>query len=180
MRLYRPPITSRLLYPGALFRLSTVEKKLLLTFDDGPDPASTSTLAEILENHNVKALFFCLGRRAKSYPELVDLLRSRNHVIGNHGYEHLNGFKTSLTKFIENTRKASGFTSSELFRPPYGIMKISQYRWLKKEFRIVLWDLMVYDFDTRLAADDCMNILKHKIRPGSVIVLHDTAVSSTL
>jgi peptidoglycan/xylan/chitin deacetylase (PgdA/CDA1 family) len=180
MRFFRPLLTSRLLYPDALFRLKTKERKLVLTFDDGPDPASTLPLIGILDKHNVKAIFFCTGSNAEKFPDLVNLIRSKGHTVGNHGFDHLNGWRTSKKHYTENARKSSAFTTGKLFRPPYGIMRLSQYRELKKEFRIVLWDVMPYDFDKRIKAGKFLDILKKKIRPGSVIVLHDSENSSLL
>ncbi len=180
MRLVRPSALLRLIYPQGLFRLRTKEKKLVLTFDDGPDPESTPHLLKILDDHQIKGVFFCTGNKAEKYTELVRLLRSKGHITGNHGHEHLNGWKVSCATYLENVRKASGFTSGDLFRPPYGLLRPSQYRELIKTFRIVFWDIMPYDFDKKLKAKECLEILRKKIRPGSVIVMHDTVSSSLL
>ena len=180
MRLFRPFILSRLLYPLALFRIDTKEKELCLTFDDGPDPESTPRILDILEAHNVKAIFFCLGQKAGQYPHLVRLIISKGHIIGNHGYNHLSGWKTNKVDYIENVIKAAELTSPHLFRPPYGRIRPSQYRELTKRFRIFFWDLMPYDFDEQMGNENALNVLKNKIRPGSVIVLHDKTSSRVL
>lgn len=180
MRLYRLYLPARMIYPEALFRISTCQKELMLTFDDGPDPLYTLPLAEILEKQKVKAVFFCSGEKAEAFPSIISHLKAMGHIIGNHGYEHLDGWKTPSAKYIENVRRASPFTSDSLFRPPYGKMKLSQYSELKKDFRIILWDLMPYDFDKDLGGEGSFKILKKMIRTGSVIVLHDTTGSSAL
>ena len=180
MHLFRPAAVLKLLCPDGLFRLDTSERKLVLTFDDGPDPVSTRQLCRILDKRHVKAVFFCSGNKAERFPELVSLLTSKGHLIGNHGYEHLNGFKTSRKEYLENVKKASCLTSGRYFRPPYGLLKPSQYKGLTNQFRIIFWDLMPYDFDRRISGNKCLEILKKMIRPGSVIVLHDTAGSSLL
>jgi peptidoglycan/xylan/chitin deacetylase (PgdA/CDA1 family) len=180
MRLFRPFILSRLLYPGALFRIRTKEKELCLTFDDGPDPESTPRILDILEAHNVKAIFFCLGQKAGQYPHLVSLIISKGHIIGNHGYLHLSGWKTNTVDYIENVSKAAKLTSPYLFRPPYGRIRPSQYRELVKQFRIIFWDLMPFDFDEQMSNENTLNVLKTRIRPGSVIVLHDKTSSKVL
>jgi peptidoglycan/xylan/chitin deacetylase (PgdA/CDA1 family) len=179
MRLFRPFFILRLVYPEAIFRVTTT-KELCLTFDDGPHPDSTPHILEILEASNVKAVFFCSGWEAEKYPEIVNLIVSKGHVIGNHGYNHLSGWKTNVSVYIENANKAEEFTSSGLFRPPYGRIRPSQYRELVKKYRIVFWDLMPYDFDEKMDRKRVLNILKKKIRPGSVIVLHDKTSSSCL
>jgi peptidoglycan/xylan/chitin deacetylase (PgdA/CDA1 family) len=94
LRLFRPGIFSRVFYPGAFFRFRTREKVLCLTFDDGPDPESTPEILEILAARKVKALFFCTGRNAELYPRLVQQIRAAGHITGNHGFDHLNGWKT--------------------------------------------------------------------------------------
>jgi peptidoglycan-N-acetylglucosamine deacetylase len=70
------------------------------------------------------------------------------------------------------------FTSDSIFRPPYGRIRYSQYRQLKKSFRIVFWDIMSYDYDVSFGAERSLDLLKRKLRPGSVIVLHDIPTST--
>jgi peptidoglycan-N-acetylglucosamine deacetylase len=179
MRLFRPFPFLKLVYPDAVYRISTA-KKLCLTFDDGPHPDTTPEILRILESHRLKAVFFCNGRNAEKFPGLVELIVSKGHVIGNHGYDHLSGWKTNVSDYIENARRADKSTSSLLFRPPYGRIRLSQYNRLKKKYKIVLWDLMPYDFDEEIDGKRAFNILREKIRPGSIIVLHDNATSSCL
>ena len=180
MRLFRPFFLLRLVYPEAFFRVTTTDKELCLTFDDGPHKDTTPHIVEILEASNVKAAFFCSGREAEKYPELVNLIVSKGHIIGNHGYNHLSGWITNVSVYIENAERGEEFTSTGLFRPPYGRIRPAQYRALKKKYRIVFWDLMPYDFDEKTDGKEVLNILKKKIRPGSIIVLHDKASSSCL
>jgi peptidoglycan/xylan/chitin deacetylase (PgdA/CDA1 family) len=173
MRLFRLGFIAGCLYPEAIFRIKTNEKVLCLTFDDGPHPDTTQQLLDILEKHSVKAVFFCSGKAAEKYTDLVNLIIEKGHLIGNHGYDHLIGWRTINTKYFEEFRKAEQFTSSVLMRPPFGKIKLSQFRLLKKRYKIVFWDLIPYDFDKSFGAENTLKILKKKIRPGSVIVLHD-------
>jgi peptidoglycan/xylan/chitin deacetylase (PgdA/CDA1 family) len=177
MRLFMPCFVAHWLYPDAIFSIGINEKLLCLTFDDGPDPDSTPKLLEVLDRHTVKALFFCSGRAAEKYPDLVNRIRSKGHVIGNHGYNHLNGWITSLNKYVRDVENAAPFTSSGLFRPPFGRLRFGQYRKLKETYRIVFWDIMPYDFDISFGIENSLRILKKKIRPGSIIVFHDTSCS---
>jgi peptidoglycan/xylan/chitin deacetylase (PgdA/CDA1 family) len=165
------------LYPEAIFRIKTNEKHLLLTFDDGPDPASTPLILEILSKYHVRAIFFFTGLKAERYPDLTEKLRSAGHIIGNHGYSHLSGWKTSKSNYIADVERADGLTSPDLFRPPYGSLTRGQYKSLKEKYKIIFWDLMPYDFDTSFSARNALSILKEKIRPGSIIVLHDSPLS---
>jgi len=180
MRFYRPYFLLRLLYPKALFRLVTREKVLCLTFDDGPDPVVTPLVLDILEAHGVKAVFFCRGQVAEKHPELISLIRSKGHITGNHGYHHLDGWKTVTRVYLRNFSISAAFTSNSLLRPPYGRIRHKQYRELSENYRIVFWDVMPYDFDDKIDGTKVLSILRKKIRPGSIIVLHDTILSSVL
>jgi peptidoglycan/xylan/chitin deacetylase (PgdA/CDA1 family) len=179
MRFFRPGPVTRLLFPEAVFRGKSSEKLLYLTFDDGPDPASTPRLLDDLDELGVQAVFFCCGHHAEKFPDLVALTREKGHVIGNHGYEHLCGWKTEAKAYIRNAEKAVPFTSGSLFRPPYGKMTPAQYRSLKSKFRIIFWDIMAWDFDPRFSPERSLNVLTSKMRPGSIIVLHDTPSSGS-
>jgi peptidoglycan-N-acetylglucosamine deacetylase len=176
MRLFRPGFLAGCLYPDALFRVKTTEKILYLTFDDGPDACSTRPLLEILNKFEVPALFFCNGLAAEENPELINEILKGRHQIGNHGYCHLDGWRTDTLIYSNNVTKASKLTSDKVFRPPYGRMTGKQMN-LLKSYKIVFWDLMPYDFDRSFGEENSLMILKHKIRPGSIIVLHDTASS---
>jgi peptidoglycan/xylan/chitin deacetylase (PgdA/CDA1 family) len=180
MRIFRPFFLAAWLYPEALFRIKPALKQLCLTFDDGPDPQSSPRLLEILGRYNIKAIFFCDGRAAEKYPDLIDLIKSKGHIVGNHGYNHLDGWRTSGENYIADAEQAERHTSSVLFRPPFGRLKLSQYRQLKRKYMIVFWDLMPFDFDKSFHAAESYNLLLRKIRPGSVIVLHDQPVSSLI
>jgi len=180
MRLFRPGFFAACLYPEAIFRIKTTEKLLYLTFDDGPSPDSTPQILDILDLCNIKAVFFCDGRAAENYPDLIRQITSKGHIIGNHGYNHLNGWKTSTEKYIADIEKAAAFTSDRLLRPPYGRLRFGQYRKLKKNYKIVFWDLMPYDFDASFGNEKSLQVLKNKIRPGSVIVLHDNTKSAAI
>lgn len=178
MRLFRPCFFARCLYPDAIFRIKTTEKLLYLTFDDGPDSDSTPQLLDILDLYNIKAQFFCNGRAALKYPDLVNTIKVRGHKAGNHGYGHLNGWLTTTKRYIDDISEAAPYTSYDLFRPPYGRLRFAQYRKLKRNYKIVFWDLMPYDFDISFGSENSLRILKSKIRPGSIIVLHDTPNSN--
>jgi peptidoglycan/xylan/chitin deacetylase (PgdA/CDA1 family) len=177
MRLFRPCFLAVCLFPDALFRIKTTDKILYLTFDDGPDPVSTPPLVDILARHNIKVLFFCNGNAAEKYPYLMKLISNRGHLIGNHCYNHLDGWRTDSVHYIEDVRKASSFTSGKIFRPPFGRISINQKRKLSGSYKIVFWDIMAYDFDAAFRSVRCLNLLKRKIRPGSIIVLHDKVSS---
>jgi peptidoglycan/xylan/chitin deacetylase (PgdA/CDA1 family) len=179
MRLFRPCFLAVWFFPEAFFREKTAEKVLYLTFDDGPDRLSTPLLLNILGKHQIRAVFFCSGKSASVNPDLIRKIKSEGHIVGNHGYDHLNGLFTSKLKYLNDVRKASESNSDTLFRPPYGIMSLPQYRELKKSYHIILWDIMPFDFDRKFGSRNSLSILKKLLRPGSVIVLHDTGKSTS-
>jgi peptidoglycan/xylan/chitin deacetylase (PgdA/CDA1 family) len=180
MRFFRPCFLAAWLFPDILFREKTAEKVLYLTFDDGPNILSTPLLLNILAKHNIKAVFFCSGKSASRNPDLIKKIKSEGHIVGNHGYNHLNGLLTSKQKYLTDVRKGSEYTSEKLFRPPFGKLTFPQYLELKKSYRIIFWDIMPFDFDRRFGSDRSLSILKKLVRPGSVIVLHDTESSTLL
>jgi peptidoglycan/xylan/chitin deacetylase (PgdA/CDA1 family) len=177
MRFFRPCFIAGWLYPDAIFRINTTGKLLFLTFDDGPDPDSTPQLLDILDVHSIKALFFCNGKAAEKYPDLITGIIAKGHQIGNHGYNHYDGWKTSTDNYVADANYAARFTSSYLFRPPYGRLRVNQYGNLKGTYKIVFWDIMPYDFDKPFGSENSLRKLKNKIRSGSIICLHDTSHS---
>ena len=173
MRFFRPPFISRFLYRGAIFSTGKNDKSVCLSFDDGPHPATTPVLLEILDRYEIKALFFLTGEAAEKYPYLVKEIKNCGHIIGNHGYKHINGFRSTFTEYIENVDRGAIGTSDKLFRPPYGKITFRQYRYLCKRYKIIMWDLMGYDFDKKLGSGEVIGIITRKSRHGSIIVLHD-------
>ncbi len=181
IRFHRPLFLQRVLYREALFRLKTGgRKEVSLTFDDGPHPDSTPAILEILGKEDVRATFFCNGDNCSRYAYLLDSLRQAGHQTGNHGYSHLKGLKTGTEEYINDVQIAAGVVGGDLFRPPYGSLSFAQYRLLKDKYRIIMWDLMPYDFDSSLTAVAVKKIIMKKTRPGSIIVLHDSPVSHSL
>ena len=178
MRIFRPCFLARWIFRDALFRIKTNENLICLTFDDGPDPSSTSEILKILQKHNIKAVFFCSGDKVERFPELFQRIISSGHLAGNHGYSHLNGWKTSLKEYTADIEKASQFIPGMFFRPPYGKIRLCQYLKLRKRFKIIFWDILPYDFDKSFYPEKSLEILERKIRPGSVITFHDSSGSS--
>lgn len=174
MRFFRPFFAARWICCGAVFRIAAGEKTVCLTFDDGPVPESTLNVVSLLKHHNVKAMFFFSGNKATQHQDIVKQVIDEGHVVGNHGFHHIDGWASSCGRYVDNVEKAAGITSSELFRPPYGRLTLAQYRWLKRKYSIILWDIMPYDFDRSFPPTSVLNVMKKKLRPGSIIVLHDT------
>ena len=178
IRNYGRPFPAGIIYPEAVYRIKGKGKILYLTFDDGPDPVSTPAILDILQAHEIHATFFCTGSKVLASPGLFARVAAEGHTIGNHGFSHLNGLTTSIRAYCSDILRGRDITCSNLFRPPYGRLRVRQYRILERSMRIVFWDLMPYDFDRKLTADQSYSILLRRIRSGSVIVLHDTESSN--
>ena len=115
------------------WRIKTNEKEIYLTFDDGPVPEFTPWVLETLEKFNAKATFFCVGENIKKHPHIYQEIKDRNHSIGNHTFNHLQGWKTPTTKYVKNILKAESYLQdasdkegNKLFRPPHGRIRPMQ------------------------------------------------------
>ena len=162
------------LFPSLTFRVPAKEKTLYLTFDDGPVPEVTPWVLKTLDEFNASASFFCIGDNIKKHPGLMALLKNSKHSIGNHSMHHLNGWQTQNKKYYSDISECKQFVNSELFRPPYGKIKLSQVWHLKKEFRIIMWDVLSKDYDVSLTGEECFENVKKNTRNGSIIVFHDS------
>lgn len=174
MYFVRPPYALQKLYSKALWRAPVNEKIIYLTFDDGPVPEITSWVLDVLEQKKIKATFFCVGNNVDKHPDLFKEILNKGHAVGNHTYNHLNGWNTHTPSYIKNTLKCSEVVQSSLFRPPYGRIKKSQLRLLNTRFKIVMWDVLSGDFDATLSPEQCLLNCKKYTRTGSIVVFHDS------
>ncbi|MCO6497333.1 MAG: polysaccharide deacetylase family protein [Chitinophagaceae bacterium] len=175
--LVKAPKLLQQLYPNCLWKVKTLEKKIYLTFDDGPDPVITPYVLDLLEQYNAKATFFCIGKRVEEYPEIYQQILNRGHKTGNHTYSHLNGWKTSSTQYFNDVEKAAKLINSRLFRPPYGRIRRFQLKTItgeKLKLKPVMWHVLSGDFDTSLKPEQCyLNVVSYA-EPGSIVVFHDS------
>ena len=171
----------KILFPNYIWEIPNTQKKVYLTFDDGPTPEVTEWTLDVLKKHHAKATFFCIGHNIEKHPALFEKIIKDGHSIGNHTFNHLKGWNTSLDQYIENTKRCEEIINKEhsttyhLFRPPYGKIKPSQSKRLRKlGYKIIMWDVLSRDFDQSITPKQCLeNVLKN-IRPGSIIVFHDS------
>ena len=154
-----------------------------LTFDDGPIPEITDWVLNELKKHHVKATFFCIGDNIDKNPEIFKKVISEGHSIGNHTFNHLNGWKTSTEAYIENTKRCEATIQknnlsnlrSKLFRPPYGKIKVAQSIKIRKlGYKIIMWDVLSADFDQTISQEQCLENVTSNLRSGSIIVFHDS------
>ena len=157
-----------------LWRKSSSEKVIYVTFDDGPVPEVTPRVLDMLDEYNLKATFFCVGENVEKYPELYNDILRRGHKTGNHTYNHLKGISVSTEDYVANVKKAAGLIESRLFRPPYGRINLKQKRALQKEYEIVMWDVITQDYNKNLSPNNILQNIKRYSRNGSLVVFHDS------
>ncbi len=162
------------IFPSLIYTVDNQEKKVFITFDDGPIAATTTQILDILDTFGAKATFFCLGKNVENHPELFELIKQKGHSVGNHSYSHKNGWKTENTEYFHDIDKATKLIKSKLFRPPYGKIKPSQIKYLKKEYKIVMWDVLSGDFDPHTSKEKCYDNVINNIESGSIVVFHDS------
>jgi peptidoglycan/xylan/chitin deacetylase (PgdA/CDA1 family) len=170
----RPPHLFRRVYPGAVWRMPDAEKKIYLTFDDGPAPGITHEVLSILSKYDVKATFFCVGENVRRHPVLFEQLLTSGHAVGNHTMHHLDGWKHAWFDYMRDVKECSSVFSSELFRPPYGHMRRSQFSTLARRYKVIMWDVLTYDFDKTYAKEHCLELALRYSREGSIVVFHDS------
>ena len=173
MYLTKAPLLLQWLYPALTWHRSRSEKRLYLTFDDGPIPDVTPQILNTLKNYQIKATFFCVGENIKKHPDLFHRLLENGHRIGNHTYHHLNGWHTPTDTYLADINQCEHLIHTNLFRPPYGRGTRTQYARLRHQYEIIMWDVLSGDFDQQLSPDRCLaNVIRHA-RNGSIIVFHD-------
>jgi peptidoglycan-N-acetylglucosamine deacetylase len=172
------------------------QPQIALTFDDGPSNV-TSRLLEVLNNHNAKATFFCLGQQVEKFPGIVREIMTKGHLIANHSYSHAflrnidkNKVREELQKTNEAIKKAIPGYTINYFRPPYGQPpypctdpnwtacpdpdnenKVAQ---VLKELGLthIHWSIDTKDYEKN---KDCIVQTLMKAKNGSIILCHDTS-----
>jgi len=167
------------IYDSYIWSIPGSDKILYLTFDDGPHPEATPFVLKELKKYNVLATFFCIGKNVVAYPDIYNQILREGHSVGNHTYNHLNGWKTNNDDYLKDIALAADEIDSYLFRPPYGRITSFQAKNLKpvmkgKEPKVIMWDVLSGDFDTACSPQQCLaNVLFASV-PGSIIVFHDS------
>lgn len=170
-----PPLIRRFVPKGIWEMPPGIQLSVYLTFDDGPHPEATPFILDILKKYQGKATFFCVGNNVRKYPKIYERILQEGHKTGNHTFNHLNGWKTNTEKYLEDIRLARKQIESNLFRPPYGRIKKRQSNLLKKEgMQLVYWSLLSGDFDIELSPQRCLENVVKQIKPGDIVVFHDS------
>lgn len=160
-----------------------LEKKIAITFDDGPNPDYTEMLLEGLAEREVCATFFLLGKEVEKYPDIVRDIYDEGHLIGTHAYEHVNlsnlNDKAAIEQVDRTNEAIKEITgeSPEFIRPPFGCWKCNlDYETSMIE---VLWDVDPLDWKTS-NSDVITKRVVDKVEENDIILLHDASESSVV
>ena len=186
MYLVTTPKLLRTYYPSFLiWDIATTNKVVYLTFDDGPHPTITPFVLATLQQFSAKATFFCIGKNVVDHPTIYNQILLQGHAVGNHTFNHFNGWQTSAYHYIKDISLASKSIASGLFRPPYGRISKRQVNELignqllsisspLPTYKIIMWSVLSGDFDTKLSSQQCLQNVLNNAKEGSIVVFHDS------
>ncbi|WP_461761830.1 polysaccharide deacetylase family protein [Myroides sp. LJL119] len=170
-----------LVYPSLTWNINSSKKTIYLTFDDGPIPQVTPWVLKILKDFQVKATFFCIGDNVKKHPDIFKQIIAQGHTVGNHTFNHLNGWETDLKTYLNNLEKCQEIlekdlsSTTKLFRPPYGKITRDQIKIIQKQgYQIIMWSNLTQDYNLNLTPKACLKKSIKQIKQGNIIVFHDS------
>ena len=155
------------------------QQNVFLTFDDGPVPGVTDYVLDALGSKDMKATFFMVGDNIKKYPDLAKRVMEEGHSIGNHTFNHLNGWKTRLEDYIDNVNRCNAIIAEtlgfapQLFRPPYGLLTTGQAKKVLESLDIVMWNVLSGDYQKGISSQQVFNKTCKYSRSGSIVLFHD-------
>src|SRR6185503_16470533 len=175
----KTPRWIRKIYASYVWSMPAHDKTVYLTFDDGPHPRATPFVLKLLKQYNASATFFCIGKNVVGHPEIYTQIINEGHAVGNHTYNHLNGWKANNDAYLKDIALAAQHINSNLFRPPYGRITSFQAKNLKavmkrNEPKVIMWDVLSGDFDMDITNEQCLSNVILNAVPGSIIVFHDS------
>ena len=171
---FQTPAFIHRLFPELLWNVPVTDDVIYLTFDDGPHPDITPKVLNILSQFDAKACFFCVGNNVHKYPAIFHDVLNAGHLTGNHSYHHINGWRTPDEVYFRDVDACNKLVHARYFRPPYGKIRPSQIKYLKKQYQLVMWSVVSYDYDAGISKKECLNIAINKTTRGSIVVFHDS------
>ena len=168
----------QILFPSIIWRKKNYQNNIWLTFDDGPTPKVTTFILNTLKEEKVKATFFLVGKQIEQQPDLYNKIISDGHVIANHSYSHINSWKYNTVDYLNDIEKCQKLMpKNKLFRPPYGKISALQIWRLKKKYKIILWDVLSWDFSLSISPSKVKKNVMKNTTQGSIIVFHNNQKS---
>jgi peptidoglycan/xylan/chitin deacetylase (PgdA/CDA1 family) len=170
-------------FPDMLWRMEPRQRVVYLTFDDGPTPAGTRRLLDLLADHGARATFFLIGRHAQDHPDLVTAIHQAGHRIGNHTFSHLDPWSAPQDVVRRELSRTTTLLENQIgtpirfMRPPYGKFTGPMRTWCaERNQRMVMWDVMPGDYLRSARPGRVADFVIETVRPGSIVVLHDNPV----
>jgi peptidoglycan/xylan/chitin deacetylase (PgdA/CDA1 family) len=175
MKNFRIPFFVPWIFPRRIWKMKS-KNAVYLTFDDGPQEGLTDWILDFLEERNIQATFFCVGENVKNQPVLFSKILSKGHRVGNHTMKHEKGTRTHRSNYLKSVKNAGEYIESDLFRPPYGRLPLWKTTEIRKNYRIVMWSWLSYDYDNTVSIDNILANAK-SIKGGDILVFHDNLKS---
>ena len=173
MNIFKTPCYFKWIFPRRTWGFSRSIDQVFLTFDDGPNPEITPYILDYLKEKNIQATFFCVGSNIKRYPELFQRIKSEGHSVGNHTMNHDKGTIVPFKEYKSSISETKKLIGNNLFRPPYGRINTWKSYQLSKEYQLIMWSWLSYDFDPSIAISTILKKAKNQIKAGDILVLHD-------
>ncbi len=169
------------LFLNAICSADRQDKKISITFDDGPDKEITPAVLAVLKEKNIKATFFIIGKNIEPNKELIKKMDDEGHLIGNHSFSHHYWFDLfssgKMTNEIIQTNELIFQTihkKPSMFRPPYGVTNPNVYRAVKHTgLKTIGWSIRTFDKQDK-PVDETLKKITSKIKSGDIILFHDT------
>lgn len=174
MYIPKTPFLAKKIFPKLTWDQNNTDNSVYLSFDDGPTPGVTNWVLDLLKEHDAKATFFCLGKNVVHHMPLFERILKEGHSVGNHTFNHLNAWKTSKSKYLADIQHCEKVFHSKLFRPPYGKLRPGMRSEILEQYKIIMWDIISYDFDQSITPTQCFENVINNVKPGSIIVFHDS------
>ncbi|GAC1375063.1 MAG: polysaccharide deacetylase family protein [Hymenobacter sp.] len=191
--LTRPPRLLHTLLPGCEWTgpgaTPAGAPAVYLTFDDGPVPDETLWVLEQLAAFGARGTFFCVGQNLERYPEIARAALAAGHRLGNHTQQHRSAWTHGRADYLADVAACqsvlnglaaapNGAAASRLFRPPYGRLTWPLLRTLRPHYRVAMWSVLTRDYDPHLSPESCLRFTLAAVRPGDVLVFHDSRKAS--
>lgn len=160
------------------------EKGILLTFDDGPDVNITPQILDLLAKHNIKAVFFILGKQAQRYPNIVQRIVADGHYLGNHSFAHKTADEIGFQAYANDIKQCQTIlkpfiaATPTLFRPPQGKLSLSAWSAIQcNRMQTILWSIESGEWGqySHQSIDQMLVRLVSEIQPHDIVLMHDNS-----